>query len=105
MKPLLLTLLLSWPLSVRPGFELGSDVLQFCAEPSAPCIAYLTGVVDGIDAMGWERVSTPVCVPERVEAFQVRAIFVEYSNQHPEFQSLPAGLLVLDALKRAWPCE
>ena len=105
MKPLFLALLLSWPLGLRAGFELGGDVLQFCDEPSAPCIAYLTGVVDGIDAMGWERAAPRVCVPDRVEAFQVRGIFVEYAKEHPEFLGLPAGLLVLEALKRAWPCE
>lgn len=102
---IILVLCLCWPLSARSGFELGGDVVAFCAEPSAHCIAYLTGVVDGIDAMGWERVSTQVCVPDRVEGFVVRALFLEYAEAHPEYLGLPAGLLVLDTLKRAWPCD
>lgn len=87
------------------GFETGQVLAGLCREPAPICLAYLEGVVDGAEAMEWERVATGLCIPEQVDSMQLRQIFLDYSERHSELLKLPAGLLVLDALKQAWPCR
>ena len=87
------------------GFESGEALAGLCRQPAAICLAYLEGVVDGAEAMEWEQVVSGLCIPEQVDSMQLRQIFLDYAERHDELLKLPAGLLVLDALKQAWPCR
>ena len=91
--------------AAHAGFKAGDSLVDMCSEPRAMCLTYLMGVVDGIDAMGWEAVDPPLCVPDKVEDYRIRDLFLEYADNHPEHLHLPAGLLVLAALKRDWACR
>lgn len=86
------------------GFLSGSDLRGLCAEPTVACLSYLMGVVDGIDAMGWEGLKSPVCLPPTIDAAEVREIFNLYASDRKRLMDVPGGLLVIDALKHAWPC-
>jgi hypothetical protein len=97
--------LLSASAPAAAGFESGEVLVGLCHQSTPICLAYLEGVVDGAEAMGWERVVSGICIPEQVDSMQLRQIFLEYAERRGELLKLPAGLLVLDALKQAWPCQ
>lgn len=90
---------------VVAGFESGEVLAGLCRQPAAICLAYLEGVVDGAEAMQWEQVVSGLCIPEQVDSMRLRKIFLDYAERHDELLKLPAGLLVLDALRQAWPCR
>jgi hypothetical protein len=104
MKRLWLVSLLACAAPVPAGFESGDMLLHLCQSNTSVCLAYLEGVVDGADALGWQGVETGLCVPDRVESAQLRGIYLEYAEGHRKLLKLPAGMLVLDALKQAWRC-
>lgn len=89
----------------QAGFENGLVLTELCRQTSPICLAYLEGVVDGAEAMEWEKVVTGLCIPEEVDSMELRRIFLDYAERRDELLKLPAGLLVLDALKQAWPCR
>jgi hypothetical protein len=97
--------LLSASAPAAAGFESGEVLAGLCRQPAPICLAYLEGVVDGAEAMEWEQVVSGLCIPEQVDSMQLRQIFLDYAERHDELLKLPAGLLVLDALKQAWPCR
>ena len=99
-----LALLLLASGAARAGFESGEMMLHLCQSNASICLAYLEGVVDGAEALAWHGVVTGVCVPERVESAEVRQIFLEYAERQSEILKLPAGMLVIDALREAWRC-
>jgi len=104
MKRLLLVSLLLASGSARAGFESGEVLLHLCQSNASICLAYLEGVVDGAEALAWHGVVTGLCVPELVESAEVREIFLEYAERHASVLKLPAGMLVIDALREAWRC-
>ena len=104
MKRLLIVLALFGAGSARAGFESGEMLLHLCQSNGSVCLAYLEGVVDGAEALAWHGVVTGLCVPERVESAEVREIFLNYAERQSELLRLPAGMLVIDALKEAWRC-
>lgn len=97
--------LLLGSMSAPAGFEDGEVVAGLCRQPQPICLAYLEGVVDGAEALQWEQVITGLCIPERVDSMQLRQIFLDYADRHPALLKIPAGLLLIDALKQAWPCR
>jgi hypothetical protein len=105
LSPALAICLLSASAPAAAGFETGAVLAGLCHQPTAICLAYLEGVVDGAEAMGWEQVVSGICIPEQVDSMQLRQIFLEYAERRDELLKMPAGLLVLDALKQAWPCQ
>lgn len=104
MKRIVLVVLLLSVGPARAGFESGEMLLHLCHSNGSICLAYLEGVVDGAEALAWHGVVTGVCVPERVESAEVREIFLEYAERQSEILKLPAGMLVIDALREAWRC-
>ena len=104
MNRLLMVLALLGTGSARAGFESGEMLLHLCQSNGSVCLAYLEGVVDGAEALAWQGVITGMCVPERVESAEVREIFMDYADRQPHILKLPAGMLVIDALKEAWRC-
>jgi len=104
MKRLCLVVSLLGAAPAPAGFESGEMLLHLCQSNGSICLAYLEGVVDGAEALAWQGVVSGLCVPERVESAEVREIFLDYAQRQAEILKLPAGMLVIDALKQAWRC-
>lgn len=59
---------------------------------------YIVGVAEMLDGL-------IICVPSGVKVGQLRGIVQKYIKANPEKWNRPAGELVLDALKPAFPCR
>jgi hypothetical protein len=105
MRSLFLSVPLIWPSIAPAGFLTGEELTGICVQPSPACVAYLMGVVDGAVAMEWERVASGFCIPERVDAGEVRTLYLDYVRVNPMLGDMPAAMLVLSALKQAWACD
>ena len=66
-----------------------------CLEGSASFVAYVCGVFDAT--------SGRYSLPDGVARGQVAAVVSKFLNEHPEEWSAPAALLVIEALKKAFP--
>jgi hypothetical protein len=45
------------------------------------------------------------CVPDSVSATQAAKVVVKYGNDHPAELNLPAVMIVISAMKEAFPCR
>ena len=105
MRGLFLSLPLVWPSVALAGFLTGEELTGICVEPSATCVSYLMGVVDGAVAMEWESLASGFCVPDRVDSGEVRRLYLDYVQRYRMLGDMPAAMLVLNALKQAWACD
>lgn len=78
----------------------------------AQCTGYIMGTHDALSTAGEylsyaAEIDPPlrlICVPETVEAGQLRDLVVIYLRDNPANRNLSAGLLVMLALREAYPC-
>jgi hypothetical protein len=105
MKRFLVATILLWTVAPAAGFLNGTELQGICGQPGGPCLSYLMGVVDGANAMEWEKVVTGLCPPPKVTVEEIRRIFLDYIEFEKNLLKMPAGLLVIDALKARWSCE
>jgi endonuclease YncB( thermonuclease family) len=86
-------------------FYTGNELLDMCAatgdttrdfQHRARCQAYITGVYDG---------GSGFCSPDRITQGQVRDMIVRALQTQPHRRHLPASELIIDKLKRVWPCK
>jgi hypothetical protein len=66
---------------------------------AADFMGFVAGVHDVIEASGI------VCSSDRATRGQIAAVVVKYLNDNPEKWSMPGHLLVIDALRKAFPCK
>ena len=71
------------------------------------CAYYLAGIADtqtilAADDLVRERL---VCFPVGVNQPQLRQVFLNYMNAHPENWHFPAASLALNSFIQAWPCK
>ncbi|WP_420920896.1 Rap1a/Tai family immunity protein [Aeromonas veronii] len=59
---------------------------------------YVIGVHDAFD-------SVLFCTPENVTAGQVTAVISKYMKANPELWNQPADAIIVEALKKAFPCK
>jgi hypothetical protein len=64
------------------------------------CVAYVDGVTDG-----WVQAGGHLCAPASATLEQYADVVSKYLEDHPERLHLQAGMLVIEALNRAWPCK
>ncbi len=69
------------------------------------CMAYVTGVGDGADMMGERFHEPPYCPGPDVENGQKYRVVVKYIKDHPERTDLETCVLIVDALRAAFPCH
>lgn len=87
----------------------GSDLLRLCSAASGSsdlnfCFGYIEGVRDGLVWMAVaEKSKVSAAIPDKTTKEQLKGIVVKYLNEHPERRQRSAGLLVLIALKHAFP--
>ena len=75
------------------------------------CLAYVNGVIEGITLehdfakkRGAATIGAPFCVPQGVTLGQEGAIVVKYMKAHPEKTHLATAVLILGAIRDAFPC-
>ena len=95
--------------------ETSADLAALCgAEPDTPnfsdarqfCFGFISGVSLFYSiALQAERIRKAVCADEQLTREQLRANFVAWQSEHPEFaDASPLDGLVRSAVNR-WPCE
>lgn len=107
----------------RGGFS-GQDMLGHCKETGEGPVrdfsrGICAGYIDGFAAghhMGdtWhafhhrdeklDQIYGRLCVPSKTTLGQMARAFVDFLERHPDKLKLPAGLLLEDALREAFPC-
>lgn len=106
----------------RAEFMSGNKLYRFCTqtdtefdrfEQQLMCVAYIQGAHDGLEAGALHVTYAAdlkdsyriVCVPNGVEAGQLKEIVVEYLRSKPADRNLSAAVLVYAALAEAYPCR
>ena len=99
------------------GFVTGDLISVWCSREEPvdveACLSYLRGASDALNAMQFEAeelgeeesLPSPVrCVPERVSINELKTVVGRYLEEHPEMRRLQAGVVVMHALREAFPC-
>jgi hypothetical protein len=73
-------------------------------QPLIMCHNYILGVADGIGAFA-DLYGVKDCVPDGVEARDMKDVFINYYKAHPENRRLGAQQLVTAAFIDAWGCR
>jgi hypothetical protein len=84
------------------GRELnGYELKELCEIPKerGSCVGYVNGVVD---SMIYENI---FCISSSSAHDRFTLIVKNYLSEHPDKLHIHAGILVLDALKEAFPCQ
>jgi Rap1a immunity proteins len=97
------------------SFKSGNDLLHDCQQPEMSsagiCMGYILGVLDMINTeqnSGNIEARLPkdevVCLPQTIDAWQVRDVVKKYLVDHPEERNLHAAQVVWKAVTKAWGC-
>ncbi len=104
------------------NFKTGNELFRECTasrsdatyyQSYASCTGFIIGVVDGAEMSGFiisalgEMDDDPirmVCVPDGVEAGQVREIVVQHLRANPADRHKPASGQIISAVRAAYPC-
>jgi hypothetical protein len=87
----------------------GNDLLRFCtSDPNSVeqsyCLGYLSGLMDGVMAANILAAHPQIFdAPQGADVLQVRDIVVKSLQQSPKDRHLEAVVLVMRALKEAFP--
>jgi hypothetical protein len=98
------------------AFELtrsGTEYLRHCEnathssvdEDVTVCAIWTSGVIDGIVISGAASQTPLLKIPDDVETAQLMRIIVKYMNDNPKLLNLSSRLLVLKALRDAYPAK
>ena len=105
----------------RAEFVTGNQLYRWCTGAATDydrrtqdflCLAYIQGAHDGLETgalhvtyqANLDEAYRIVCVPNRVEAGQLREIVVGHLRDKPEDRNLSAAILVYAALAKSYPC-
>lgn len=67
------------------------------------CIGFINGFVSGYST-GAHKPELQACVPKAVTNAQIARVLVKRMGEAPEFEHVPAMILVLGVMRGAWPC-
>ena len=91
--------------------QTGNDILSVCDSPNDPdrrdalvCLAWVSGVTQGIDAAHSITRTCLVRFPDRSTNAQYRDIIVEFLRKNANYRHAPAGPQAVAALSGAFPC-
>jgi hypothetical protein len=78
----------------------GNELKALCENPeeSGLCVGHVNGVAD---SMIYENI---FCIPSRTTHERFTRIVKDYLAEHPDKLHIHAGILILEALKEAYPC-
>ena len=91
----------------------GNDLMKDCQDANSPaalshCYGYIKGMVDGHDATVFWGDTTlgQFCVPDNVNAHQIKLIVIKYINERPEkLHNFAASVFLMESLIAAFPCS
>lgn len=111
------------------GFS-GADLQKLCESSGSThlaCAAFMRGWSEGTEAAAqnsagtiysqqgkvpsfeeWQAMTSALrgfCPPMNIEIGQSIAVTLHFLSEHPEDWHLPAGQIVLEAMKSAFPCS
>ncbi|MDI9314113.1 MAG: Rap1a/Tai family immunity protein [Hydrotalea sp.] len=92
------------PSFAMASFYTGNDLWQFINADKSDFVdlsvgqGYIAGVVDESDHKYF-------CVPDGVNAGQIRDMIKKYLENNPAIRHLPANQLITIGLKKVWPCH
>jgi hypothetical protein len=70
---------------------------------AAPCIFYMSGLIDGLLYSGY--IGTSICLPPETRLPTAVDIVVDYLKSHPDDLQRPAVPMIARALANAFPCR
>jgi len=80
-------------------------LVRLCAQDTAPCLGYIVGVADSYaSALAASNRLQVFCIPPTATNEQIRQAALRYLTAHPEQAGANAALVVLSALRAAYPC-
>jgi len=69
------------------------------------CYSYIRGVHEGIGAtVALADIPDIFCIPNQVRMGQIHDTIIQYLERNPQRRHLPAALLIIQALRNAFPC-
>ena len=70
------------------------------------CHGYVRATMDTIDAMTAAfNLPQRVCIPDAVTQGQIARVYVAFLKAHPKDLQVPGSLLLMNALREAYPCQ
>ena len=88
----------------------GNDLLRDCTNDNVRasqsfCVGFIAGAWAGalIEGSVYHPGKPNFVIPNEANLSQLKDVVVKFLNEHPEQRHLPAGVLVLLALKEAFP--
>jgi hypothetical protein len=90
----------AWPVSADDS-AFGYFWKNACRNTEALCVAFITGVLDGMQVAAPNQ--RAFCRPVNALNGQMKDVVVAYLERHPELLHLPVNVLVVQALKEAFP--
>jgi hypothetical protein len=76
---------------------------------SGTCMGFIAGVLDRDTIATTDETGHPAgrnfCVPAEASTTQLAKVVVKYGDDHPQQLHLPAVVIVLLAMKDAFPCK
>ena len=78
---------------------------RLCEREIAPCLGYVIGVADSYaSALAGSGRPQLFCIPQGATNEEIRQVAVRFVNAHPEEAAANASIVVLAALRAAYPC-
>jgi hypothetical protein len=102
-----LAMLLGSPASYAGlGFTSGNQLAVKCqgeitGADSGFCYGYVTAA---LDILQWAAPDYEICLDSNVTQMQAKLVVEKYLKEHPERLHVDANLLVIIALRKAFPC-
>lgn len=96
----------------------GEEILSKCQESAEAfdngfCAGFMDATLDTLNMWEASDISKKrshdndvhFCVPDKVTNGQLLRVFVKYLEDHPEELHKPANLLLVEAFRKAFPCQ
>jgi hypothetical protein len=90
----------------------GSEITREESRNIVYCVAYVEGVVQGVEVeiaystgTTGNKPRSPFCLPDTVEDGQIVKIILKYIRNHPEEAHKSTVSLMIEALREAFPCR
>ena len=89
----------------------GAELLRLCGGPeasgptTAPCAAYVAGVIGMLDGAGRSVDAASFCVPPQTGLDDLVALYRSESRLYPDVLDVPAARLIAGMLLKFYPCQ
>ena len=87
----------------------GNIILDRCTKQSDRdqeyCLAWMRLAADNAMSLKSIDPKLPLCIPQGVDATQLRDVAIEHLRRHAKDRHMAANTLVAEAFYRAWPCQ